>query len=179
VSAPGYRALVGDVDRFFLRVFARHGDQMQCAAGCSDCCRTRLHITSTEAAALTAHIAAMSPEARDHLAAIARRPVDDHAPRCAALDDDGRCLVYDARPVICRAYGLPIRFPGLGTTTVIDACPKNFTAHGADAVDPDCVLEQPALSALVMALEHAEAARDGRPPTGIDLGAVVMAAVVR
>lgn len=30
---------------------------------------------------------------------------ESHPTRCAALDDDKRCTVYDARPLMCRLFG--------------------------------------------------------------------------
>lgn len=48
--------LVAKVDAFFARVEARHGSDMQCRTGCSDCCHTRLSITGVEADAIRAEL---------------------------------------------------------------------------------------------------------------------------
>ena len=56
------------VDAFFARVAARHGDDMQCASGCSDCCHVRLSVTEVEAAAIRELVASWPAEQRAELA---------------------------------------------------------------------------------------------------------------
>ncbi|MBA3818184.1 MAG: YkgJ family cysteine cluster protein [Deltaproteobacteria bacterium] len=130
---------------------------MQCQTGCSDCCHVRLTITGVEAAAIRAEIARWSAERRTGLAAVGPRD------RCAALDAAGRCKIYEARPVVCRSHGVPIRLAettgsasgsatGRASLPVIQACFRNFTTTVADA---DCVLDQTTLSALVLAVDRA------------------------
>ena len=141
--------LTRKVDAFFARVTERHGEAMQCQTGCSDCCHVRLTITGVEAGAIRAHVAAWPAERRRALAEDAAHP----AGHCAALDPAGRCKIYDARPLVCRSHGVPIRLRR-GALPVVEACYRNFT-HTAP--DPDCVLDQATLSATVLALDRAEA----------------------
>ena len=83
------------VDAFFQSVRDRHGDDMQCGSGCSDCCHVRLSVTAVEAAAIRA---------------LGRRVMPNPDPeKCAALDEHGRCQIYEARPIVCRSHGAPIR----------------------------------------------------------------------
>ena len=134
--------LTGKVDRFFDRVAARHGSQMQCATGCSDCCHVRLTITSVEAAAIRAHVAGLPGARRAQL-------VDGAAAdRCAALDPAGRCRIYEARPLVCRSHGVPVRMQTAGLP-VIQNCHRNFHDLLPDA---DCILDQTTLSALSLAV---------------------------
>jgi Fe-S-cluster containining protein len=142
--------LTAKIDAFFARVEARHGDDMQCATGCSDCCHVRLTITQAEAAAIRAEVASW-PAARRR--ALAEVGPDD---RCAALDADGRCRIYAARPVVCRSHGVPIRMQQ-GSLPVVQACHRNFTRTEPA---PDCILDQTTLSALTLAVDRA-AGHDG------------------
>jgi hypothetical protein len=136
--------LTAKIDGFFTRVEARHGDDMQCQTGCSDCCHVRLSITAVEADAIRAALAT-------------RRIELNAAPdRCAALDARGRCQIYDARPVVCRSHGVPIRLRE-ASLPVVRNCFRNFT-HTAPAAD--CVLDQETLSTLVLAVDRA-AGHDG------------------
>jgi hypothetical protein len=53
-----------------------------------------------------------------------------HSPgRCAFLDEDGACRVYDDRPYVCRTQGLPLRWfedDDRGRTVELrDICPLN------------------------------------------------------
>ncbi|HEU0033486.1 MAG TPA: YkgJ family cysteine cluster protein [Kofleriaceae bacterium] len=140
--------LQAKVDAFFTRVQARHGADMQCGTGCSDCCQVELTISGVEADAIRA-LAASWPAER-------RRALAIRGPGCAALDDAGRCRIYEARPLVCRSHGAPIRMRER-SLPVITACPRNFTHTEPDA---DCVLDQTTLSTLVLAVDR-EAGHDG------------------
>jgi uncharacterized protein len=154
-----YRQLAAKVDAFFARVWARHPDDLRCAAGCDGCCRTRLTVTRVEADAIAAHVAALPAAERAALAAAAARDPDPAAPRCAALDDAGRCRIYDVRPIVCRSHGVPIRLRSARGLPVVDACQLNFTARGPGAADADCILDQTTLSATLLALNRGDDAR--------------------
>jgi uncharacterized protein len=147
--------LTAKVDAFFARVEARHGDDMQCRTGCSDCCHVRLTVTSVEAAAIRAEVGSWPAERRRTLMDVG--PGD----RCAALDGAGRCKIYAARPLVCRSQGAPIRF-GAKSLPVLPACGHNFTHTQPD---PDCVLDQETLSAILFAVDrHYASLRDAAHP---------------
>jgi len=148
--------LTQKVDAFFARVTTRHGTDMQCQTGCSDCCHVRLTITAVEAAAIRALVAGWSSEARRSLAPTG--PTD----RCAALDGSGRCKIYEARPLVCRSHGVPIRLRR-GALPVVQTCHRNFTHTTAD---PDCILDQTTLSAMLYAVDAAEAPGGPAPEPG-------------
>ena len=151
------------VDAFFARVEARHGADMQCATGCSDCCHARLTVTGTEARAIERELATWDPPRRAALRANAVAAAPD---RCTALDPAGRCLIYAARPVVCRSHGAPIRMRQ-GSLPVVQSCFKNFTHVTPDA---DCVIDQETLSALVLVVDRAEGGDGAR----IDLASVIL-----
>jgi Fe-S-cluster containining protein len=149
-----FEELACKVDAFFARVAERHGADMQCATGCSDCCRVRLTVTAVEAAAIRAHVAGWSADQRRNLAETGA------ADGCAALDPAGRCRIYPARPLVCRSHGVPIRMRQ-GGLPVIQTCHRNFTHTAAD---PDCVLDQETLSATLLAVDAAAANAAGADP---------------
>ena len=151
--------LTAKVDAFFDRVSARHGDDMQCGTGCSDCCHARLTITAVEAVAIQ-DLVARWPAAH-------RRGLADTGPtdRCAALDAAGRCKIYDARPIVCRSHGAPIRMRH-GSLPVVQSCHRNFVRGEPD---PACVIDQTTLSALVLAVDR-DAGGDG---SRVDLAMVI------
>lgn len=155
--------LFAKVDAFFARAAARNGPRIACRAGCDDCCRRRFSVTSIEASAIAEALEGLSPGRRAELAARARGG-DPGA--CPALDPDGRCAVYAARPLICRTHGLAIRFPppaGSKALPVLDACPKNFVGEDLAAVEASTVLDQGTLSTILAALDAAHADAEGRP----------------
>ena len=150
------------IDAFFTRVETRHGDDMACRTGCSDCCHTRLTVTGVEAAAIRGEVESWPDHRRAALAAnVAAGPLD----RCAALDPAGRCLIYAARPVVCRSHGAPIRMR-IDSLPVVQSCYRNFTET---TPDPDCVIDQETLSTLSLAVDRAE----GGDGTRIDLATLL------
>lgn len=160
------RELQGKVDAFFDRAAARHGDDMQCARGCSDCCHTRLTVTTVEAYAIWEHLQGVSQEQRETIAAAAAAQSED---RCSALGPDGRCRIYDVRPIVCRSHGAPIRMRR-DSLPVIESCFRNFTHTTPDA---DCVLDQETLSAMTLVVDREIGGNGDR----VDLVAVLVGEV--
>lgn len=139
-----YEAHVSGVDREFRRVFDRFADRMQCRRGCSMCCSQMFSISLIEAAYISKAIKAMPEEERERLRSSAREYVarvkqltsGDHEQGdeginvrpgarlpCPALKGD-ECSIYDARPIICRKWGIPIFNPK--KPLEIQACHLNF-----------------------------------------------------
>ena len=173
MPTPHYRTLVAKADAFFERVSQRHGAEMECQTGCSDCCHARLTITGVEAAAVRLHLATLSSELRTSLAA--RAATRD--PRCPALDAEGRCDLYAARPLVCRTHGAPIRLPEAARRLpVVQSCHRNFR-HGASdprlGADTDCVLDQETMSTMLAAVDADHAARVGRSVARVALSAIL------
>jgi uncharacterized protein len=90
-------------------IASTHGN-WPCRKGCDDCCRSLAavpRVTEQEWRPIAGAIDALPPDLADAVrqrirdSANATRPVI-----CPLLDTDtGSCLVYEARPVACRAYG--------------------------------------------------------------------------
>ncbi len=161
-----YPELAAKVDAFFARVMDRHPGDMQCGSGCSHCCHVRLTVTEVEAQAVREAVTSWPADRADTLRNnVASGPTD----RCAALDGSGRCLIYEARPIVCRSHGAPIRMRDARSLPVVEACRDNFRAAGPAAADADCILDQQTLSAMVLAVDR-DAGFDG---TRRDLSEVI------
>jgi hypothetical protein len=165
MSAADHLApLWAKIDAFTARVAARYPGELACRAGCDDCCKRALTVTAIEAAAVSAAVRGADAAVRARLAERAQHPLPS---RCVALEDDGRCAVYGARPVVCRSHGLALRFeeptadPARRSLPIIDACHKNFTSRAPATLDPDCILDQTTLSTLVAALDAARSDAHG------------------
>jgi hypothetical protein len=165
-----YRDVASKVDSFFARVHQRYAGDMQCDSGCSDCCVVRLTITGVEAHEIQDFVAGWPAAKRAALAA----NVGASTSACAALDPAGRCLIYDARPMVCRSHGVPVRMRTPGSLPVVEACHRNFTEQGPAAVEPSCILDQTTLSALVLAADR-ETGHDG---SRIDLAKLLASATL-
>lgn len=139
---------------------------MRCGSGCHHCCHVRLSVTRVEADAIRAEVASWPAERKRALTANVAAAV---AERCTALAPDGLCLIYAARPIVCRSHGAPIRLRDDRSLPVVQACRENFTARGPAAAEPDCIIDQTTLSAMVLAVDR-DAGHDGER---IDLAAVL------
>jgi Fe-S-cluster containining protein len=152
-----YQALLATVDDWFAGCKAAYDSQIRCAAGCSACCRGLFDITLLDAFLLQTGVArlpawrqaAIRAKAEDRLSQLradwsgldhpyllnhlpdelwTEMPEDDETP-CPLLGEDGACLVYAHRPMICRTHGLPNL--DIGGESFSDlCCTLNFPGAG-------------------------------------------------
>jgi Fe-S-cluster containining protein len=152
-----YQALLATVDAWFDRCRAACDSRIRCAAGCSACCRGLFDITLLDACLLqvgfsrlpAARQAAVRAKAEARLGQLradwpdlhhpyllnhlpdelwTEMPEDDETP-CPLLGEDGACLVYAHRPMICRTHGLPnIDISGESFSDL--CCTLNFPGEG-------------------------------------------------
>lgn len=152
-----YRALVAKVEAFTSAAFARRRADMACRSGCDGCCMVWLTVSPVEAAEVARGIAALDAPSRRRLAERGARERDrersgQSPARCAMLEDDGRCLIYAHRPLVCRTQGHALLYPpGVIPEAAVRArtargeithCPLNFTGEaprGEDALDAERV----------------------------------------
>jgi uncharacterized protein len=160
IRAMHYQQLCAKVDAFFARVQAREGAQMQCASGCSQCCQAGLSVTVAEAEALAQWWQAQAHDVHNAIIAnIQHRLAASDNVACAALDANGRCMVYNARPIVCRSHGVPIRLRDARSLPVVTSCDLNFTAAGPAAVAAELILDQETLSRTLLAIHDGNTGR--------------------
>jgi len=129
-----YLTLTTRVDELCRATSRRLAAEIACRPGCDACCR-HLSIFAVEAAALKAALTRAEGERAD----LIRSKAKDSAPDgpCPLLHE-GLCLLYDARPIICRTHGLPLLIERAGEKSV-DFCPENFqgvaSIAGSDVID--------------------------------------------
>ena len=174
-----FQMIEREADAEFERNRKLHGRRMQCHSGCSDCCRRLFQITELEAGALSEAVANTAPDLREtlrrrarvHLAlrrkTLAERgfvqtwgalPGEDERVDCPALID-GRCAVYEARPLSCRLYGAPLAYPSKPGR--LFACELNFQP-GERLRDPGLPDRQAGLRNRIAELEAEYDRRGGR-----------------
>lgn len=161
--------VANQADREFARGAALHGQRILCKRGCSDCCGQVFRITEPEAARISQFAASLPSPERQRLREtadlyLARRgalfggaetwdsplPTGTRLP-CPALTGDGACGIYEARPIICRKFGVPVFNPDNGSVT---ACELNFKP-GDPIDDGQLVSQQTTLFRAQQALQAA------------------------
>ena len=129
-------------DRWFQRATAALLGEVPCGPGCSSCCIGPFPITLLDVHTLQQGLAGIPPDQRHRIEQraieqtvametafpqlthtdlldnwsdqeIDRLATEFHHYPCPALEADGRCGVYDHRPLVCRSMGIPKEDHGL------------------------------------------------------------------
>lgn len=150
-----YYQMVTRVDALCWGIQEALSDRITCREGCSGCC-TAITIFPVEAAALQAALQALPDEEQ---AAIRRHVAAQAAGERCPLLKDQRCLLYAARPIICRTHGLPIIYSEEGQRKA-DCCPLNLN-DGQPPVSGSAIIDLDKLNPLLVAvnalyLSHAD-----------------------
>lgn len=137
-----YLRLLSRVDELCSIIAERFAASIVCRKGCDGCCR-HLTVFPVEAAALRRAMHDLAPEERAIVTARAREATPEgHCP----LLSDGACLLYKARPVICRTQGMPLLIHD-SESRRIDFCPLNF--RGIDSLPGNAVIDLETLNTLL------------------------------
>ena len=149
-----YNQLVTRVDALCHGIAADLGRQITCAAGCSSCC-IAITLFPVEAAAMRKELAALPAQQADKI----RQHVSQHldTERCPLLHNH-RCLLYAARPIICRTHGLPIIYTEHGQRQS-DCCPRNLSE--AKTVPGSSVVNLDTLNTLLVAVNSIYLSQSG------------------
>lgn len=140
-----YRQLVARVDALCHGIEAALREHITCSEGCSSCC-TAVTLFPVEAAVLKASLDALPAEEAE----VIRRHVAEHADdeRCPLLEHH-RCLLYAARPIVCRTHGLPILYME-NNEQYVDCCPLNLDQ--CESLPGTAVINLDRLNALLVAV---------------------------
>ena len=111
-----YNRLCAYCDHFFSSMHSLYAEDMRCRRGCSACCK--LH----SVCALEAFVIARNKAAQKSKKPLRKKR--ELRQKCAMLKNKG-CIVYAARPVICRTHGLAISIDK--RKTVRPTCALNFS----------------------------------------------------
>jgi Fe-S-cluster containining protein len=137
---PDYPALLGHLDIWQDAAHSMHPGVIPCRAGCSACCHGPFDISVADALLVRDAVTRLPTESGDEVrrragaqiermgqlspgfaapwdvAALGDAIFDDlvnalEDDPCPALDDEGRCRIYQHRPMICRLMGLGLLTP--------------------------------------------------------------------
>lgn len=116
-----YFQLLAQLDAEIERLCRGYGRQLKCRETCSSCC-TELTLLPIEAESVRRACSVLPIEHRK----VIRRQAGSTGTSCPFLSRR-RCLIYPARPIICRTHGLPVAYVDPEREIVeVSACPLNF-----------------------------------------------------
>lgn len=142
--ADDYKSILERADQRFMQVMEAQPHNLQCGAGCSLCCYGLFEIGSGDVPVVAEGLAGLHPARRKKIIRRALEIVESSAhpnlrecspeeketffdrtqsTGCPNLDETGRCMIYEHRPLVCRTFGLPLRE---GRKYVGDICDLNF-----------------------------------------------------
>jgi Fe-S-cluster containining protein len=136
-AARAYRDTLERIDRWFAQAVERHPGVIPCRSGCTACCHGPFDISVADTLLLREALATLPADTRQQVRAAAVEVlgrIRAQAPGwqlpydlaelgeerfdgiseslagvpCPLLDEQGRCRVYQSRPLVCRLIGLPM-----------------------------------------------------------------------
>lgn len=151
-----YAELRDEADAVFAHVAAQYPGCVTCHEGCSDCCHALFDLSLVEAMAVNAAFNAAFGHGRERSEILSRaseidRQLTRHKRemfraekdgesagaimeraaglrvRCPLLGPDDRCLLYAARPITCRLYGIPTEIGGVAHVCGLSRFDKGHT----------------------------------------------------
>jgi Fe-S-cluster containining protein len=142
-----YRTLLKKVDERCREIERNCRAHIACRKGCAECCR-HFSIFPVEAAALSEALQRLTKEQADHILEKARNSTPESP--CPLLEKR-ICLLYKARPVICRTHGLPLLYVQDGQT-IVDFCPLNF--RDLDSIPGNAVIHLDRLNEMLASVNR-------------------------
>ena len=135
-ALSNYHRLIDQVDSVCRRIQAGYAGQIACEKGCAgNCCRIHLSVFPIEAVSLAIALKKLPREMERHIRDKARQ-ANSFGP-CPLLEE-GACLMYASRLIICRTHGLPMGIEYRGNRSV-GFCRKNFRT--LDPIPDDAVID--------------------------------------
>lgn len=95
---------------------------IKCKKGCSDCCKVERTVLPVEFGFIINHINNISKENKEYIIS----NLNESDEKCTFLLND-ECLIYQARPVICRTHGLMLAYLSDDEANWnLSCCERNF-----------------------------------------------------
>ena len=116
-----YQNLLFKVDSTCDELEKVYREHLICKPGCSQCCEVERTVCAVEAYIIEQQLLLLSVQKIRRL----RKLYKDNDETCPMLLRN-RCVIYPARPIICRTHGLPILYHE-AERTFIDYCRLNFS----------------------------------------------------
>lgn len=118
-----------EADNAFRAIFNRHRSEVKCKKGCYDCCYAVFDVSLIEGLFIRHLFELSHKKIKKQIRKNAQRTIKEYEGayislqnegtdpsmlriKCPLLSADYECLLYKARPINCRTYGVPTMFKG-------------------------------------------------------------------
>jgi Fe-S-cluster containining protein len=121
------KELYSRIDAETARLGEIHGARLNCRRGCAGCCVDEITVFEVEAENISANHADLLAAGEPH-----------ETGKCAFLNDQGSCRIYESRPYVCRTQGLPLRWLEEIDEEIYelrDICPLNDVSEPIEELD--------------------------------------------
>lgn len=119
-----------EIDEKVLRLEKIHSERINCKAGCASCCVDELTVFEVEAENIKQNYSELLSTAA---------PAEKG--KCAFLDEEDKCRVYNHRPYVCRTQGLPLSWieelEDGSFAEMRDICPLNDESSPIENIDSE------------------------------------------
>ena len=178
-----YQRLVAKVDAFGQAIRQQYSTQITCHAGCDGCCYQHFTVFPVEAEALAQAVAALSVQERQHLHAQVQQETNPwhvvETPSPCVLLAQGRCSVYQGRPLICRMHGFPLASAMIEGSGGLqrDCCPLNFSAMPLQDIAPQAVYNLDLVNQTLVAINYLFVQEQALPDQRLTIRQAVLTAL--
>ena len=146
VDFKNYYDLVKKVDDKYDEILRSKPESFACRKGCHSCCQPKLKVSVIEKENIKKYLEE-NPNKVSELRNLKKK--NPHGgTRCEMLDAKGGCVIYEARPIICRSHGAPILVPEKEAPRM-DVCPLNFKDQPLDELDENLKINVSILNTIL------------------------------
>lgn len=165
-----YEELSRKVTQKFSEIQARRPADFACRPGCHSCCVPEITVVAVEREYIRKFLLDNAERLARVQSLAAQNPFQGE--RCAFLEADGKCSIYEVRPLVCRSHGAPLVARLKNDDLTLDACPLNFTETDLAEISNQDTIQLDTLNALLSLVNRAafaERSEDRYPltPEGI------------
>ena len=144
-----YQKFITEIDRRCFEIRRKYGRYIACKKGCTgNCCQRHITVFPIEAFVFARALKGLSSDLVCHIQRKARRATS--LGPCPLLEN-GACLFYDSRAIICRTHGYPILTEYKGHR-LVGYCHKNF--KHSPSISADLIIELAPLNKRLIALNR-------------------------